>query len=350
MHAGHTLVVRPDGLGDVVLAGPAVRAVAAGSSRVTLLAGPDGAEAGALLPGVDEVVVHELPWIAAHPRPVPAGLAVHLARRLAALGADRALVLTSFHQSALPTALVLRMAGMPWVGAISVDYPGALLDLRCPDPGDVHETLRGLTLAAAAGFWLPAGDDGAPRLRRPAAGPPAPVAGPYVVVHPGGAAPARRWPAGHCAAAAGLLAAAGRTVVVTGGADERALTARVAGVHGVDLGGRTDLAGLARVLAGADAVVAGNTGAAHVAAALGTPVVSLFSPVVPAGRWAPRGAPRVVLGDQRAACAGSRARDCPVPGHPCLTGVPPGDVVRAVDALTRSRPSARRAVHALEEP
>ncbi len=113
----------------------------------------------------------------------------------------------------------------------------------------------------------------------------------------------------------------------------RALTAAVAGGLALDLGGRTDLAGLAAVLAGAQVVVVGNTGPAHLAAAVGTPVVSLFSPVVPAARWRPWRVPHVVLGDQGAPCAGTGARACPVPGHPCLASVPAEAVVAAVDAL-----------------
>jgi hypothetical protein len=41
----------------------------------------------------------------------------------------------------------------------------------------------------------------------------------------------------------------------------------------------------------------------------------------------------VLLGDQRAACRGNRARQCPVPGHPCLNQVTAADVVAAVTAL-----------------
>ncbi|CAA9223018.1 MAG: Putative transferase, partial [uncultured Corynebacteriales bacterium] len=115
---------------------------------------------------------------------------------------------------------------------------------------------------------------------------------------------------------------------------ETGLTAAVAGPSGAaDLGGRTSLAELAGVLAGAGAVVVGNTGPAHLAAAVGTPVVSLFAPVVPAERWAPYGVPTVLLGDQDAPCRASRARECPVPGHPCLDGVTVEDVVAAVDKL-----------------
>ncbi|MGB8199279.1 MAG: glycosyltransferase family 9 protein, partial [Pseudonocardiaceae bacterium] len=49
--------------------------------------------------------------------------------------------------------------------------------------------------------------------------------------------------------------------------------------------------------------------------------------------WAPYGVPTVVLGDQDAPCRDTRARRCPVPGHPCLSGVDPADVVAAVSSL-----------------
>ncbi|WP_194288734.1 glycosyltransferase family 9 protein, partial [Ornithinicoccus halotolerans] len=132
------------------------------------------------------------------------------------------------------------------------------------------------------------------------------------------------------------LRADGWEVVVTGGPGElRYAPPPAPGV--TDLVGRTDLGTLAAVLAGAACVVVGNTGPAHLAAAVGTPVVSLFSPVVPAERWAPYGVPSVLLGDQQAACRGTRARECPVPGHPCITGIGPGDVASAVRELVGVR-------------
>ena len=92
------LVARLDNAGDVLLQGPMVRAVAAGADRVVFLAGPAGAEAAALLPGVDDVVLFDCPWIAADPRPVdPVELAA-LTERIRALGVTEAVVSTSFHQ------------------------------------------------------------------------------------------------------------------------------------------------------------------------------------------------------------------------------------------------------------
>lgn len=331
---GTVLVARLDNDGDVLLAGPAVRAVAAGADRVVLLAGPRGAAAAQLLPGVGDVLVWRAPWVDPEPEPVRPSDVDSLVQRLRAERLDAAVVLTSYHQSPLPLALVLRLAGVPFVAAISEDYPGTLLDVRHRVDSDLPEAERGLSLAAAAGFALPAGDDGRLAVRRPLPDP-VPLVGeqPYVVLHPGASAPARTWSPDLAAHAVAGLVHAGHRVVVTGGPGETALTARVAGVHGTDLGGRTDLAALAGVLAAADVVVVGNTGPAHLAAAVGTPVVSLFAPVVPAARWAPYGVPAVLLGDQDAPCAGSRARVCPVPGHPCLDTVTADDVIIAVEKL-----------------
>jgi ADP-heptose:LPS heptosyltransferase len=325
------LVARLDNAGDVVLQGPLVRAVAHGADRVVFLAGPAGAEAAELLPGVDEVWTWACPWILADPPLVDADDLLVLADRVRALAPDEALISTSFHQSPLPLALLLRAAGVPRISAISVDYPGSLLDVRHRVDDDLPEPERALSLARAAGFDLPPGDDGRLAVRRPL---PAAAHEPgYVVLHPGASVAARAWPAQRCAEAVEALADAGHRVLVTGGPGERELTAAVAGTRGVDLGGTTTLAGMAALLDGAAAVVVGNTGPAHLAAAVGAPVVSLFAPVVPAARWAPYGVPTVLLGDQDAPCRDTRARECPVPGHPCLTSVTAQDVVAAVDKL-----------------
>jgi ADP-heptose:LPS heptosyltransferase len=335
----HVLVVRQDNDGDVLLAGPAIRAVAAGASKLTLLCGPRGRAAAELLPGVDEVVVHRAAWIDPEPDPVDREAILALVRDLAAREIDEAVVLTSFHQSALPAALLLRLAGVPLVAAASDDYPGSLLDVRHRIEDDVHEVERSVSLVATLGYSLPEGDDGRLAVKETDSRSPAGEE-PYVVVHPGASVPARTWPAERHAGLVDALVTEGRRVVVTGGPDEAALTALVAGGprrEVVDLGGRTSLAELAAVLRGADAVVVGNTGPAHLAAAVETPVVSLYAPTVPAARWRPWRVPHVLLGDQDAACAGSRARTCPVPGHPCLGGVSIEDVLAAVETLVASR-------------
>ena len=335
------LVVRLDSDGDVLLAGPAVRAVAARAGEVTLLCGPRGRQAAALRPGVDRILVHRAPWIDPEPEPVDRERTLALVDELAALAVDEAFVLTSFHQSPLPTALLLRLAGVPVIAATSADYPGSLLDVRHEIADDVHEVERSLSLVATRGYVLPSGDAGrlAVTLSPHGGLTPLGVEG-YVVVHPGASVPARAWAPERSAALVDALADRGHRVVVTGGPDETDLTAHVAGLSRpgvVDLGGRTTLAQLAELLAAAGAVVVGNTGPAHLAAAVGTPVVSLYAPTVPAVRWRPWRVPHALLGDQNAACANSRARVCPIPDHPCLNEVPVEDVVAAVERLAPLR-------------
>jgi HAD superfamily hydrolase (TIGR01662 family) len=323
------LVARADSAGDVLVTGPAIRAVAAGADRVVMLCGPRGRAAAGVLPGVDDLIEWRLPWIDPQPGPVDRAEIDAMLDRIAATGAEEAVVFTSFHQSPLPLALLLRMAGIGRVSAISDDYPGALLDVRHRVPPGIPEAERALSLAAAAGFPPAAGDDLRLRITVPA---PA-RRGRHVVVHPGASVPARACPPEVYVRIVAELAAAGHRVLVTGGPDETDLTRTVAGAGGTDLGGRTSLPELATLIAGAACLVVGNTGPAHLAAAVGTPVVSLYAPTVPFGQWAPFRVPVVRLGDAAAPCRDSRAAVCPVPGHPCLATVEPHAVLDAVQTL-----------------
>jgi ADP-heptose:LPS heptosyltransferase len=334
-HVGRSsrvLVARLDSLGDVLLAGPAVRAVAR-CAEVTMLVRSGLAKAAELLPGVDDVVEFDAAWVLFDPPPIHRDAIADLLEGVEARHFDAALVLTSFHQSPLPLALLLRLAQVPWIGAICEDYPGSLLDLRHHVTDGLAESERYLSLARAAGF--PADQMGARlAVRQPLPDVTAWVGTePYVVFHPGAAVPARRPTATHSRAIVAALLSAGHRVIVTGSADETTLTGYVAGEEASDLGGQLSMAELAAVLGRADVVVAPNTGPAHLAAAVGTPVVSLFAPVVAASQWAPYGVPRVLLGDQQAPCRGTRMRACTIPDHPCLTSIRPSEVVAAVAEL-----------------
>lgn len=338
------LVARLDNLGDVLLSGPAVRAVAASGAEVVYLCGPQGRPAAAALPGVTRVVTARAPWIDASPRPATRTSMDHLVEVLAGCRADEAVIFTSFHQSPLPLALLMRMAGIDRIAAISPDYPGSLLDVRHQVPDDIHEVQRALSLAGAAGYYLPAGDEGRLQVNTAHARPlPFRLPDGYVVVHAGASVPARTWPQRRFAGLVGALTGAGHDVVLTGGPDEVALTARLARAAAepgavTDLAGRTDFPAAATVIGGAGVVVCGNTGPAHLAAAVGTPVVSIYAPTVPSRRWQPWMTPHILLGRQDIGCAGCRARVCPVAGHPCISDIPTETVVEAAETLMAGSP------------
>jgi len=325
------LAARQDNNGDVLLMGPAVRAIAS-CADVTLLCGPRGAAAARALPGVNNVIVCEAQWIDAEPGAVDYDRTIAFINDIKARQFDEAILFTSFHQSPLPLALLLRMAGVPRIGAISVDYPGSLLDVRHRVENDIHEVERALSLARSMGYELPPGDSARLAMR----GLPACCCVPfssYIVVHPGATVPARAWFPSRNAELVDRLCARGVNVVVTGGPDESALTGYVAGDLALDLGGKTSFEEFAAIVRDADAVVCGNTATAHIAAAVGTPVVSIFPPTIPAVRFRPWMVAHALLGDQSIECGGCRARVCPIPGQPCLDVVKVDDVLRALDLI-----------------
>ncbi len=152
------------------------------------------------------------------------------------------------------------------------------------------------------------------------------------VIHPGAASPARRWPADRWAAVARAEREAGRRVVVTGSAGERALAERVARGAALDerdvLAGRTDLLELAALVASAGRVLCGDTGVGHLATAFGVPSVLLFGPTPPS-EWGPppERERHVVL---HRGGRGDPHADTPDPG---LLSIAVGDVL----AVTRGR-------------
>jgi ADP-heptose:LPS heptosyltransferase len=153
-------------------------------------------------------------------------------------------------------------------------------------PGE-HEVTRWCRLCQESG--IPA-DPGDLLLALPPRVTPA-----FTLLHPGAAAPARRWPARRFAVVARQLRADGHAVAITGSPDERDLAAHVAQLAGLPqervLAGRTSLAALAALVASARLVISGDTGVAHLASAYARPSVVLFGPVAPA-EWGPPPHPR----------------------------------------------------------
>jgi ADP-heptose:LPS heptosyltransferase len=338
------LVVRPDNLGDVVMAGPAVRALhrAAPGARLDLLAAPAGAAVAPLIPHVDAVLTASVSWQQLDPDEVPPDADQALIRRVAGGRYDAAVVLTSFSQSPWPAAYLCRLAGVPVRVGESKEFGGAGLTHWVPAPPDgTHQVDRMLRVLERVGV-PPAGAElrlDLPQSARDAAGEALAEHGvaagePYAVLLPGASCSSRRYPPERFAGVAGLLSEAGLRVVVAGSAGEAELVEQAGGTR--DMAGRLDLPALAALVAGSAVVVCNNSGGAHLASAFGRPVVVLFAGTEQPTQYTPRFTPAAVL-TVPTHCAPCRQLRCPY-GLECLD-IPPRDVAREALRLAGARVS-----------
>jgi ADP-heptose:LPS heptosyltransferase len=162
-----------------------------------------------------------------------------------------------------------------------------------------------------------------------------------VVVVPGARWPNKRWlPASFAAAAAGLRDTDGLEPVICGDAVDReaaeAVRALIPG-GATQLAGSTGLVGLAALLRNARVVIANDSGPAHLAAAVGSPVVAVFGPTHEAFGFAPRGARvRVISRDLPCRpCTVHGGVRCPRSRRACLDDIAPAEVAAAARELLR---------------
>jgi lipopolysaccharide heptosyltransferase II len=343
--ARRVLCVRPDGLGDVLMTGPAIRALAASGPAyraVTVLASRAGAAAARMLDGVDDVIEYEPPWAASAATPREQD-DLAIVDTLRDRRFDGAVIFTVNTQSALPAAMVARLAGIPRRLAHNRENPYRLLTdwIPEPEPGDAtrHEVERQLALVEAVGARRRGDhlhvrlDDHARMWARCAlVGAGVDPDGRWLAIHPGAAAASRRYPATGFAEAADELAARGWRIVLTGARDDaeqvRLTADAMSATPAIVLGQPLDA--FAAVLAAAPVLVTNNTGPAHLAAAVGTPVVDLYALTNP--QHAPWGVPNRLLFHD-VPCRNCYRSVCPLGHHLCLRGVPPSAIVDAVEAL-----------------
>lgn len=333
------LCVRLDSLGDVLMSTPAIRAFRQTQGcRVTLLTSPGSSALAGLVPEIDDLMVFSAPWMKPPARAADRAVLKELARRRF----DAAAIFTVYSQSPLPAAYLCYLAGIPLRLAHCRENPYHLLTdwVADPEPSVArHEVRRQLDLAASVGcrtdderlsFAIP---DRARRVitsmnfRRP-----------LVVVHPGASASSRRYPPESYARAIELLSLErGCEAVFTGDTSETDLVEgirRRMNARSHSLAGRLGLAELGALIAEADLLVCNNTGPAHIAAAVGTPVVDLYALTNP--QHTPWQVPSRVL-NHDVPCRNCYKSVCPAGHHDCLRRVPPEAVVAAAGELLEAR-------------
>ena len=339
------LILAPNWLGDAVMALPAIADVVAHAGtggRVLVAARPAVAGLFACVEGIAGVVTLD----GGTSRTGLAGIAAN-AQAVRDAGADVALLLPN----SVRVGLVAWRAGVAERWGYHHQGRGVLLTRAVATPREsVHQADYYRRLVLALGIPSLGRE---PRLRIPPEA--AAQAAQLLAEHgwtPGtrliGMAPgaafggAKRWaPARFAQVSAALAQSHDALTVIVGSAADQAtaweilqeagkIADRTSARRPVSLAGRTSLPQLAAVLARCAAVVSNDSGAMHVAAAAGVPVVALFGPTSER-ETAPRGARAAVL-TAPVWCRPCMLRECPL-DHRCMTGISAADVVRRVGDL-----------------
>lgn len=344
----HLLVIRTDRMGDMILTSPLFTAIkqAYPDCRLTVLASAAGAPIARAHSAVDAVEIDPIPAKGSSWRGT-----LSLARRLRALQCDAAVVVFSKH----------RLAVAAWWARIPVRIgPGqrgysflythpVRQDHRTPPIR--HETSYCLDLLRPLGIdpdpaarptWQVSGSDMA-TIEKLLASQGITPAQAVATIHPGHGGSSFNWTAQQYAELADCLTReCGLAIAITGSADEVQLAADVCAAMSkpaISLAGQLSVAQLAALLARSALYVGSSTGPTHLAAAVGTPVVALYSPLAESRpeRWRPQVDACEVLippvGQVCARCLGAR---CPY--FPCMEWISVRAAADAAQRLLRRRP------------
>jgi heptosyltransferase-2 len=320
-------VVRsPNWLGDAIMALPAVRNLKTllGSERVTVAAPAKLAALWEACPFVDQVVALE------QPRRIGP-----VARQLREGGHASVVLLPN----SLRTAVEAWRAGIPARYGYALGGRGFLLTRAIPaprrDPVRLHQKFYYIDLAAALGA---PSDATLPELRSPAV--PAPstetASAGEVALCPGAEyGPAKRWPLENFVALGQELLARNCRLVILGAPNDAALAAqlmeKLPGAR--NLAGQTTLPEFMAALTACQLVVSNDSGAMHLASALGVPTVAIFGSTEPE-LTGPLG-PRTVVIRHHVPCSPCFLRECPI-DFACMHSITPAMVLAAAARLLES--------------
>ncbi|MFV9503601.1 MAG: glycosyltransferase family 9 protein [Oscillochloridaceae bacterium umkhey_bin13] len=345
------LVIKPDHLGDLLLATPALRHLRASqpSAKIVGMVGPWSQRIWQGNPDLDRLTTFPFPGFARDGsrrrslRPY-----FQLLQAAALLRPQRYAVALLLRDDHWWGTLMARLAGIPRrIGQAHPRCAPHLTDALAYDPGD-HVTRQALAVVAqVCEGGIPVARLGDPGLRFDPTLAEQRWAEDWcvaqlaqaeraVLLHPGTGGPSKHWPLPHWIAVAETLAAQpGLRLILTGGPDEVALAEQLAAQlsHPVlNLAGQTSLGQLTALQGRAALVLGVDSGPLHLALSQGTPTIHLFGPS-DAQRFGPWGDParhRVLRAGIACSPCGVFAH-CPrgTAGPECMAAISPGAVIAA---------------------
>jgi lipopolysaccharide heptosyltransferase II len=285
------LVIRPDNMGDLLMSGPAIRALKESfHARITVLTSSMGAVIAPYMQEIDEVIVADLPWIKAK-QTFSAEQYSALVQQLQEKKFDAVVIFTVYSQNPLPAALLAFQANIPKRLAYCRENPYELLTNWIPDkePYNIihHQVERDLALVASVdaktynnNLGIAYSEEAKEKLRLFLREKGIDATQPYIILHPGVSEKKREFPSEKWTTVCNELWEHVRCpILLTGTANEKHLTQPIASnaPHCYDLAGELPVEMFIALIAGASLVLSVNTGTIHIAAATHTPVVVLYA-------------------------------------------------------------------------
>ncbi len=355
--AGRILLLRPDHIGDLLFATPAIRALrhSMPDAFIACMVGPWAAEIVKNNPHLDRVLTCPFPGFTRLPKKHLLQPYLEMWRYARAFRADRfdtAVVLRFDHWWG---AMLCHWAGVPQRIGYGVPNVAPFLTQAVPYTSGRHEVQQNMSLTEVVA-------DGHVEEPGPLEFEPSPEAvhyadtllaqsGPfkgYLCLHPGSGAAVKLWrPEAFAQVGDTLAQRYGLQVIITGSADEARLVESIVEFMKtcpMTMVGQTSLGQLAAIMGRCELVIGVDSGPMHLAVSQGAPTIHLFGPV-DHRTFGPWGNPQrhLVLVSEKDCVPCNRLDYAPheLMAHDCVRSIPVDRVLEAADTLLRdhSRPT-----------
>jgi lipopolysaccharide heptosyltransferase II len=291
--AKNILCIRLDNLGDVLMTTPAIRALkeCIPGRKITLLASGAGSSIAKHIPEIDNTIIFDTPW-EKNIETSSVDSINKIVEKIKYENFDGAVIFNVYSQNPLPAAMLCFMAGIPKVAGYCRENPYKLITDWLPDQEPLydikHEVIRQLELVKMLGAFssnenmsLTVSGEVLVMIRKKIENIGIDLSQKSVIIHPGVSEPKRQYPVSCFAEAAKrIIKELGYQVILTGVESERMLTDEItaeAGENVYNLAGLLSMEELIGLVSYSALLISNNTGPAHIAAAVGTPVIVLYA-------------------------------------------------------------------------
>jgi len=286
------LCIRVDNMGDLMMSGPAIRALKESlSCQLTVLTSPKGKELAKLIPNIDDILICNAPWVKAEHNDNPSDF-LALVETIKEKEFDGCVIFTVYSQNPMPAIMLAFLAGIPLRLAYCRENPYHLLTDWVPDqePYSVikHQVQRDLDLVAKIGartsdesYHVQLNESVFSSVKKKLTEKGIDAASPYLIFHCGVSEPKRKYPTDlWIDIAKRALSTFGLPILFTGTLEEKEYIESIQNIVGrksTSVVGLFSLEEFIWAIKKAALVISVNTSTIHLSSAVKTPMIVLYA-------------------------------------------------------------------------